>query len=275
MKLLTCNTHSLVEDRYEEKLQAFVERVAKEQFDVIALQEVNQTHGGVKIEIKNPEYQLIQDEQVLTSDNHVLRVVEMLADRGIHYYFAWIPIKLGYGRYDEGIALLSLKKPEEVKHFYISDSEDYEDWHSRKVIGVKIEGCWYYSMHMGWWQEETESFTHQWEKFLANISENDKIYLMGDFNNPAHVKKEGYELVLKSGFYDTYHLTGQKDEGITVVKAIDGWRDKGAVNKMRIDFIFKNTDTEVRSSQVIFNGINGPVISDHFGIVIEEKEYKL
>jgi len=271
MKLLTCNTHSLVEDKYEEKLQAFVERVAEEQFDVIALQEVNQTHGGVKVEIENPEYLVTDENPVITSDNHVYNVVKMLADKGIHYYFTWTPIKLGYDRYDEGIAIMSRKKPEEVKHFYISKSEEYGDWHSRKVIGVKIEGCWYFSMHMGWWQEETESFTHQWEKFLANISENDKIYLMGDFNNPAHVREEGYDLVLNSGFYDTYHLTGQKDEGVTVVKAIDGWRDKGAFAKLRIDFIFKNHDTEVESSQVIFNGDNGPVISDHFGVVIKDE----
>ena len=271
MKLLTCNTHSLIEDRYEEKLLAFVERVAAEKFDVIALQEVNQTHGGDIINIKKPEYLVNDEDCTITSDNHILRVAEMLQERGVHYYWTWTPIKMGYDRYDEGIRILSLKKPEEVKHFYISASEDYYDWHSRKVIGVKIEGCWYYSMHMGWWKEETDSFTAQWKNFLANISENDKIYLMGDFNNPAHAKEEGYDTVLESGFYDTWHLTGQKDDGMTVVKVIDGWHDKGAVDKMRIDFIFKNNDTEVESSHVIFNGDNGPVISDHFGVVIEEK----
>lgn len=271
MKLLTCNTHSLVEERYEEKLKAFVERVAEERFDVIALQEVNQTHGGVIVEIKEQEYLVTKEELGITSDNHVLSLVKMLQEKGIHYYWTWTPIKLGYGRYDEGIAILSLNKPEEVNHFYISASENYDDWHCRKVIGVKTKGCWFYSMHMGWWQEETESFRHQWEKFLANLSENDKIYLMGDFNNPAHANEEGYDLVLDSGFYDTYHLAGQKDEGVTVVKAIDGWHDKGVVDKMRIDFIFKNNDTEVESSHVIFNGDNGPVISDHFGVVINDE----
>ena len=271
MKLLTCNTHSLVEDRYEEKLKAFVDRVAAEKFDVIALQEVNQTHGGVEIIIEHPEYFITDEDVKLNRDNHIMRAANLLHDRGVPYYYTWTPIKLGYDRYDEGIGILSLKKPEEVKHFYISASEEYSDWHSRKVIGVKIEGCWYYSVHMGWWQEETESFAHQWEKLLANILENDKIYLMGDFNNPANAKEEGYDLVLDSGFYDTYHLSGQKDEGITVVKAIDGWRDKGAADKMRIDFIFKKDNAKVETSRVIFNGDNGPVISDHFGVTIEVK----
>lgn len=43
MKLLTLNTHSLVEEYYYEKLQTFVQAVSEEQPDVIALQEVNQT----------------------------------------------------------------------------------------------------------------------------------------------------------------------------------------------------------------------------------------
>lgn len=43
MKLLTLNTHSLIEPEYEAKREIFVEFIAKEQPDVFALQEVNQT----------------------------------------------------------------------------------------------------------------------------------------------------------------------------------------------------------------------------------------
>ena len=43
MKLLTLNTHSLIEPAYEAKRDAFVEFIRKEQPDVFALQEVNQT----------------------------------------------------------------------------------------------------------------------------------------------------------------------------------------------------------------------------------------
>ena len=67
MKLLTCNTHSLVEDKYEEKLKAFVNRVAQEKFDIIALQEVNQTHGGAIINIKEIPYFISKEECVASS----------------------------------------------------------------------------------------------------------------------------------------------------------------------------------------------------------------
>ena len=43
MKLLTLNTHSLIEPDYEAKREIFVNVIANEQPDVFALQEVNQT----------------------------------------------------------------------------------------------------------------------------------------------------------------------------------------------------------------------------------------
>ena len=43
MKLLTLNTHSLIEPDYEAKRKIFVDFIAREQPEVFALQEVNQT----------------------------------------------------------------------------------------------------------------------------------------------------------------------------------------------------------------------------------------
>lgn len=43
MKLLTLNTHSLIEPDYEAKREIFVNFIAAEQPEVFALQEVNQT----------------------------------------------------------------------------------------------------------------------------------------------------------------------------------------------------------------------------------------
>lgn len=49
-------------------------------------------------------------------------------------------------------------------------------------------------------------------------------FLLGDFNSEADVRGEGYDLVLRSGWQDTYRLAQERDEGYTVVQAIDGWR---------------------------------------------------
>lgn len=48
MKLMTLNTHSLVESSYEEK-EKFIETLIVEQPDVVALQEVNQTASAGEI----------------------------------------------------------------------------------------------------------------------------------------------------------------------------------------------------------------------------------
>ena len=50
MKLMTLNTHSLVEPGYENKLKLFAEVVLRERPDVIALQEVNQSMGEPAVE---------------------------------------------------------------------------------------------------------------------------------------------------------------------------------------------------------------------------------
>ena len=99
------------------------------------------------------------------------------------------------------------------------------------------------------------------------------IWLMGDFNSQADVRGEGYDLVLKSGWKDTYLLAEEKDDGITVAEEIDGWREEdgrsgSTKNEKRLDYIFCNAQADVRSSNVICNGKNAPVVSDHYGVMI-------
>lgn len=132
---------------------------------------------------------------------------------------------------------------------------------------------------MGWWKDGEEPFTGQWERlsgYLKNES-GDLCFLMGDFNSPAGMQGEGWQLVSGSGWLDTYGLAAAKDNGVTVGGVIDGWRDspqnadgpapgaEGAhENGMRIDYIWVNREIPVLRSQVICNGINGPVVSDHY-----------
>ena len=52
MKLLTLNTHSLEETDYESKLLAFAGGIWKEQPDIIALQEVNQTQTSSPVDLQ-------------------------------------------------------------------------------------------------------------------------------------------------------------------------------------------------------------------------------
>ena len=51
MKLLSLNTHSLIEPDYEAKREIFVDFIAREQPEVFALQEVNQTAAAPLLEM--------------------------------------------------------------------------------------------------------------------------------------------------------------------------------------------------------------------------------
>ena len=39
-------------------------------------------------------------------------------------------------------------------------------------------------------------------------------FLLGDFNSEADVRGEGYDLILRSGWQDTYRLARQRDDGV-------------------------------------------------------------
>lgn len=281
MKLLTLNTHSLEEPGYAKKTEQFIEMLEKEQPDIIALQEVNQTI------LENEIPDIMLDGYIrcgtfnrpVRQDKHARYVVEELRKRGIYYYWTWISAKIGYGKYDEGMAVLSKKPIERAQELLISKGEDYENWKTRKTLGIQVEGCkdWFFTVHMGWWNDEEEPFTDQWKcmshTFDDSMYQEGSIWLMGDFNSQADVRGEGYDLIRDSGWKDTYLLADEKDAGITVAEEIDGWRkeDKrsgASENEKRLDYIFVNKPEHIKNSKVICNGDHYPVVSDHYGVEI-------
>ena len=85
MKLLTLNTHSLIEPDYEAKREVFVNFIAKEQPDVFALQEVNQTAAAPERKDVPAGYVPCPGNAVpLKADNHAAAVARMLEEQGVH-----------------------------------------------------------------------------------------------------------------------------------------------------------------------------------------------
>ena len=272
MKILTLNTHSIIEKNYEEKLVKFVEMIKEELPDVFALQEVNQSMAMPETGDASAVGYIacIDCEVTIRTDNHAYRVAEMLLASGMKYQWTWVPAKVGYGIYDEGIAVFSKSTIEDICQFHISKSQDYNNWKTRKMLGIYTNDMWFYSVHMGWWKDEEEPFAKQWDTVVKQLKERTQTcFVMGDFNSPADKKQEGYEYVIQSGWNDTWLMAKKKDEGITVGGNIDGWNDKANQEEMRIDYIFCNKEILVESSEVIFNGKNYPIVSDHYGVVIE------
>lgn len=277
MKLMTLNTHSLAEADYTSKLSAFAGSLIQIRPDIIALQEVNQTQSAPEVsrtQMMDSGYVPCTDT-LIRSDNHALNLASLLARAGLSYRWTWTMAKTGYGKYDEGLALLSRSPILDTQEFYITGTQDYSNWKTRKILGIsaltEYGKEYFYSVHMGWWNDAQEPLCGQWERICRGLSplSKEQVWLLGDFNSPAHIAGEGTDLIRSSGWFDSYDLALKKDSGITVESAIDGWREQGDIPGMRIDYIWTNRRIKVKSSRTIFNGSSYPVVSDHFGIITE------
>lgn len=291
MKIMTINTHSLAEPEYEKKREWFLRVMLREQPDILAMQEVSQSVQAPELDpAQLPGYTVCPGmERPVREDNHAAWLAQRLAKRGCPYYWSWLPAKLGYGKFDEGIALFCRRPIAEMEQLCISRANDYQNWKTRKILGVRADGSWYYTVHMGWWDDEEEPYQRQWQvldEHLKARREEGPVWLLGDFNSPAAVRGQGYDLVKECGWYDTYVLAEEKDCGVTVEEEIDGWRerpagetdenepggasqDQNAYKGMRIDYIFCSRPVKTVQSQVICNGRKDPRVSDHYGVMIE------
>ncbi|UUV19539.1 endonuclease/exonuclease/phosphatase family protein [Fusobacteria bacterium ZRK30] len=259
MKILTLNCHSWQEEDQLEKIKYLAETIYEKNYDVVALQEVSQHRDS----------QIIYDN--IREDNFALLLVEEIKKLGKAYNFIWDFSHYGYDIYEEGVALLSKEPFIKSESIYISQSSSIENWKSRKIVGGSIdlhdEIYTFYSCHTGWWNDEEEPFRYQGEKILEILKNTDnKVFFMGDFNNDANVSGEGYDFLIKDGLIDTFITAEIKDDGCTVPGEIAGWENNSS--KKRLDLILAGTPMKIYSSNVIFNGKNKKVVSDHFGVEI-------
>ena len=258
MKILTINTHSLIEDNYETKFDIFTDAIYRLRPDIIAMQEANQTRSANVIALGKGFD--------VRCDNHALRVTEALCELGLDYRCFWHGIKTAYDEYEEGLAIITHLPIKETDSVLISKTDDSSDWRTRYALGVLVGDEWFYSIHTGRYDDTVEAFSQQWERFNTHVWEKERVWVMGDFNCDSD--SAGYKEVIESGWYDTFTMAKDRDTGVTVIGAIDGWRD-GNVTDMRIDYILTNRKIPIKSSKVIFNGINEEKVSDHYGVLIE------
>lgn len=276
MKILTLNTHSWMEDNQEDKLHRLAQKIHEEQFDVIALQEINQT---AKSSVLTSPFHFCSPTTTKTEikeDNFCLLLVQYLEET-FHdtYYWSWAYNHLGFDKYDEGVALL-MKQPFTPFTYRLSQATDPLDYHTRIALGAtaEIDGvthC-FVSLHASWWTSPEGELCFPYEaQRLLDLHEKTSIpmILMGDFNNPSQIENEGYAL-LCTHWYDTYHLTTHHDGEFTMGGNIAGWEHN--TTPLRIDFIFTSDKLNVTETHVYFDNRNEAPVSDHFGYAIETKD---
>ncbi|QWU13688.1 endonuclease/exonuclease/phosphatase family protein [Paenibacillus sophorae] len=271
MKIMTLNVHAWMETDQLRKIEDLADYIREQQFDAIALQEVNQSKGEEALSAAALDcFVQAEPETVIRRDNYAYVLLQKL---GIPYYWTWIPVHTGFVKYDEGLAILSRTPITSAFSEYVSVVRDYENYRTRKIVGVKAEArgeeSWFVSGHFGWWNDDVEPFRGQWDAAQTKLDSLKEypVFIMGDFNNVAEIRDEGYDYVVEKGWHDLYASAYVKDDGATVTKAIKGWDDNKS--KLRIDYIFSNRQLQAKSCHVVMNGIRGAVVSDHFGVAVE------
>ena len=79
MKLLTCNSHSIIEKDYDNKLKYFAQWILDNDYDVIAVQESNQTHDAkAVVSLENCNYISSNENIVIKEDNHIFNLIKYL-----------------------------------------------------------------------------------------------------------------------------------------------------------------------------------------------------
>lgn len=259
MKILTLNCHSWQEENQLDKIKYLAKTIVKNDYDIIALQEVSQ--------LTNTE--IIYDN--LRRDNFSLILKNEIEILGKEYHLMWDFSHIGFDIYEEGLAVLTKEPMISKDSFYVTKSSDKDYWRSRNIVRATIniygKEVDIYSCHLGWWHDDEEPFKLQIDELLKKINKDKVSFVMGDFNNSATVRNAGYDYVIAKGLYDTFTMAKVRDKGTTILGEIAGW--EGNKHEMRIDLILSNRELKVESSRTIFNGMNKDVISDHYGVEIE------
>lgn len=247
LKLLTLNLHCLVEDDLSEKQRIIAEEITQREVDIIFLQEVAQTRS---------ENILYGD---VKTDNYGETLRTLLREKGLTYFYAFEPIKHSFGKYDEGIGILSKAPIKDVFSKYISKCTDYAYWRTRKSLHATINeyNIKVISTHLGW-TDEYENFNNQVDNLVKNIG-HELTLIAGDFNVSPTTSE--YEYILSKGFIDLYGKEKSNLLDPTHVNDID--THSGAA---RIDYVFSTHDVLVLDRKILFTKNK---VSDHYGVYLE------
>ena len=270
MKLLSLNTHSWVQTQDPSAYAALIADIIESDYDAIALQEVNQL--SVNKAVTQPlGYVATQTDIPIKENNFAYFLVKALAEKNVHYNWSWVPCHLGYDIYDEGVAVLCKQPIQSVQHIQLSNENDFTSILTRFAMVVETATETLVSIHLSWWKNEGENpFLQEWNRLEEGLSKQMEskcpIFILGDVNNPADVRGEGYDFIIDSNWFDAYQAAEVKSGSATVPPAIDGWSDNEV--PLRIDYVFSNQDFDVEKYEIKFDGDNLPLVSDHYGVAV-------
>jgi len=226
-----------------------VREIIRRDADVVFLQEVAQ----------------YADRPIINEDikesNYGYELQQLLEEKGCNYFYTYHPIKFSFNKYDEGLGILSKYPLKDIESNYISRTQNYSNWKSRKYLKATIKpfdkDIDLLTVHLGWDSRE-ESYLAQCEKLVKAIT-NDSTIIGGDFN--VSCGTEYYQKTVDFGLIDLYGLDSIKKYDCTFENVLDVH-----IESARIDYIFATQKYKVIEQEIIFKN---PKVSDHFGIFMK------
>jgi maltose 6'-phosphate phosphatase len=263
LKILTLNLHCYQEQDQDEKFSRIAGAISDLSIDIVCLQEVGENWGRGKGDRKSNAARIIKDR--------------LKKSHGLSYHLFTDWAHIGFGKYREGVAILSRHRFLKKESRYVSGSRDIHDIHARKAVMVRIHVPYMglvnvYAVHLSWWDG---GFPDQFENLVKWADGEDRkgvaaTFLCGDFNIEAWSR--GYALVVGSGEYEDQFLEASSPELFHRIfrQPSQGW-ENGLVDDHRIDYIFKRKDgtLQVASAKTLFTDHDYGRVSDHFGYYME------
>ena len=94
MKILTLNTHAWAEEDQLNKISQLADFINTHQFDVISMQEVNQSMQEAALsEEELKMYYATESDAAIKKDNYAYVLLQQLTEQ---YYWTWIPAHVGF-----------------------------------------------------------------------------------------------------------------------------------------------------------------------------------
>ena len=250
MKLFTLNAHSHTGELAKKRQALLEEFLIQEAPHIISLQEVNQSMSAPPMAKEKLPPSIIKVDGApsvpIKEGNSALSLLLALRNAGHDYRLAWLPVKCGYGRLDEGLAILSRLPVTDASGFYISRTHSYDNWTTRMALSLRLCGecvtvC---ALHTSRYDDPDEPFIDQWERLRVALKDEGHLLLMGDFNiapdnHLIDIIRE--RMVDTADFFDEPKLSFPSDRP-----------------RVKIDYIFVSPDVEVVKADV-----PAIVVSDH------------
>ncbi|MGZ5011256.1 MAG: endonuclease/exonuclease/phosphatase family protein [Methylobacter sp.] len=255
LKILILNLHCYQEDNQDDKFSQIAKAINELNADVVCFQEVAELWNDGAGDWQTNSAKIINDR----------------LDTPYHIHTDWS--HLGFGKYREGVAILSKYPLLKQDAKYVSDSHDIHSIHSRKVVMAQIKVPYIgrvnvFSVHLSWWEDGfAEQFQQLCEWAEAKQSAQVKATLLcGDFNIAGG--SAGYHLVVDGHQYDDQYLAANSQDVFEEIFRVNDphWQNYLS-DDYRIDYIFLNKTSELKvvSARVLFTEHDYGRVSDHCG----------